>query len=56
MGVPYSHGGTMTTCPYCQTALDGIGNGSPRANEDAEIARYVLCPNCHNLVAGTNTR
>lgn len=56
MGVTCSHGGTMTTCPYCQTALDGVGTGAPRADEDAETARYVLCPDCHNLVAGTNTR
>jgi hypothetical protein len=45
----------MTTCPYCQRALEGVGSNSTRASDEPEPARYVLCPDCHNLVAGSST-
>lgn len=46
----------MTTCPYCQTALDGVGESPARGRDEPETTRYVLCPDCHTLVAGDDPR
>lgn len=44
----------MTTCPHCQTTLEGVDARSTRVRDEPETVRYVLCPDCHNLVAGSN--
>lgn len=44
----------MTRCPHCQTVLDGASEPSGTAADDSEAVRYVLCPDCHSLVAGAN--
>lgn len=44
----------MTTCPYCQHAIERVAV-TDGGDADSDAARYVLCPGCHNLVAGAIT-
>lgn len=44
----------MTTCPRCQTVLDGVDEPLTDGGEQSETVRYVLCPDCNQLVAGSN--